>query len=103
MYSFTLRFVTINTRLLIGTGWLGNQPTINTKSGILSIGKNYHLYRMKKQTKTTHGGKRKGSGRKPKYKEETTTIAFRVPKSLVEKVKKYVRKLLDSHEKITPN
>lgn len=36
------------------------------------------------------GGKRKGAGRKPKYKEATTTISFRVPVSLSGKIKKIV-------------
>lgn len=40
--------------------------------------------------KNKHGGKRKGSGRKQKYKEETTTMAFRVPVSLVDKIRKLV-------------
>lgn len=39
--------------------------------------------------KPTHGGKRKGAGRKPK--EPTTTI--RVPVSLVEEVKKLIGRL----------
>lgn len=47
---------------------------------------------MKK--KPTHGGKRKGSGRKPKYKEETTTISFRVPVSKVDMVTKAVNSIL---------
>lgn len=51
---------------------------------------------MKKQTKQNRGGKRKGSGRKPKYKEETTTIAFRVPVSKVSKIKDMVKRFLDS-------
>jgi hypothetical protein len=41
-----------------------------------------------------HGGKRKGAGRKPKYNEPTTTIAFRVPLSKVDKVKKAVKALI---------
>jgi len=36
------------------------------------------------------GGKRKGSGSKAKYKEGTTTIAFRVPISKVDEVKDMV-------------
>lgn len=45
-----------------------------------------------------HGGKRKGSGRKPMYKEETTTIAFRVPKSLVANIKKMVADYLSARK-----
>lgn len=37
-------------------------------------------------TKYTHGGKRPGCGRKPRYDEETTTIAFRVPVSVKERM-----------------
>ena len=46
------------------------------------------------ENNTTHGGKRKGAGRKPKYNEPTTTIAFRVPISKVEAVKKSVQKII---------
>ncbi len=41
-----------------------------------------------------HGGSRKGAGRKSKYNEETTTVSFRVPASLVGKITKYVQRLL---------
>lgn len=54
---------------------------------------------MKKQTKPKHGGKRDGSGRKLKYKEKTTTISFRVPLSLREKVIEAVKKILKGAEK----
>jgi hypothetical protein len=37
------------------------------------------------------GGKRKGAGRKPKYNEATTTVAFRVPVSKVNDVKAAVK------------
>jgi len=37
------------------------------------------------------GGKRKGSGAKPKYNEKTTTIAFRVPISKVDEVKEIIK------------
>jgi hypothetical protein len=49
---------------------------------------------MKKEE--THGGARKGAGRKPKFKKETTTIAFRVPVNLVAKVKKLVSEFLST-------
>jgi hypothetical protein len=48
---------------------------------------------MKKQA---HGGPRKGAGRPAKYGEETTTVSFRVPTSLVKKIKKMIRDLLGS-------
>lgn len=47
---------------------------------------------MKKKPK--QGGKRKGAGRKPKYNEPTTTIAFRVPVSKVKEVKGIVKGLI---------
>ena len=36
------------------------------------------------------GGTRKGSGAKPKYNEQTKTVAFRCPLSKVEKLKEIV-------------
>jgi len=44
------------------------------------------------KVKNTYGGKRKGSGNKPKYNEKTTTIAFRVPISKVACVKELIKK-----------
>ena len=41
-----------------------------------------------------HGGKRLNAGRKSQYKEETQTISFRVPKSLIEPITKYVKRAL---------
>ena len=38
------------------------------------------------EKKTTHGGARKGAGRKPAYDEPTTTVAFRVPVSTKETI-----------------
>jgi hypothetical protein len=46
---------------------------------------------MQKQVKSNRGGTRKGSGAKPKYNEPTTTIAFRVPVSKVERIKQLVK------------
>lgn len=46
-----------------------------------------------------HGGKRKGAGRKSQYKEETQTISFRVPKSLIEPITKYVKRALAKSKK----
>ena len=43
-----------------------------------------------KLKKETRGGTRQGSGAKPKYNEPTTTIAFRVPVSKVDKLKDMV-------------
>ena len=47
-----------------------------------------------KAKKETRGGPRKGTGPKPKYNEATTTVAFRVPVSKKEKVKKMVKSYL---------
>ncbi len=44
--------------------------------------------------KLTHGGKRKGSGAKLKYDEETKIISFRVPKSHRDKIKALVNNYL---------
>lgn len=44
--------------------------------------------------KETRGGSRKGAGAKHKYNEPTTTIAFRVPMSKVEEIKKIVKQYL---------
>lgn len=44
--------------------------------------------------KKTHGGKRAGAGRKPKYNEPTKVIGFRVPLSKVNKVRAAIKKIL---------
>lgn len=49
---------------------------------------------MEKMKKTKHGGVREGAGPKNKYSEETTTIAFRVPVSKKEVIKKLVNQKL---------
>lgn len=60
---------------------------------------------MKKQIDLTendkklHGGKRLNAGRKSQYKEETQTISFRVPKSLIEPITKYVKRALAKSKK----
>jgi hypothetical protein len=51
------------------------------------------------QEEKPHGGKRKGAGRKPLYAEETQTISFRVPKSLIEPITKYVKRALAKSKK----
>lgn len=40
------------------------------------------------------GGSRKNAGAKPKYNEPTTTIAFRVPLSMVSEIKNIVKNQL---------
>jgi hypothetical protein len=46
-----------------------------------------------------HGGKRPNAGRKSQYNEETQTISFRVPKSLIEPITKYVKRALAKSKK----
>ena len=41
----------------------------------------------------------RNAGRKPKYNEPTTTIAFRVPQSFKEKLRAYVQEQLKKYEK----
>ena len=48
--------------------------------------------------KKTHGGKRKGAGRKPKYNEPTKVIGFRVPLSKINKVREAVSRCFLSHK-----
>lgn len=48
---------------------------------------------MKKPKK--RGGARKNSGAKPKYNEQTTTIAVRCPVSKVEELKEIIHQHLD--------
>lgn len=45
--------------------------------------------------KSNRGGLRKGSGAKPQYSEPTTTIAFRVPVSKVNEIRKIVKTKLN--------
>jgi hypothetical protein len=47
---------------------------------------------MSKEKK--RGGKRKGSGAKPKYSEQTKTVAFRCPLSKVDELKLVVKSKL---------
>lgn len=44
--------------------------------------------------KETRGGTRKNAGAKPKYNEQTKTIAFRCPVSKVDELKLVVKKQL---------
>jgi hypothetical protein len=41
--------------------------------------------------KAKRGGKRIGAGAKPKYKDFTKTISFRVPESKIEEIKDIVK------------
>jgi len=49
-----------------------------------------------KKKKETRGGARQGSGAKPKYNEQTKTVAFRCPFSKVDELKNIIKcKLLE--------
>ena len=48
-----------------------------------------------KRKKETRGGTRQGSGAKPKYNEETKTVAFRCPLSKVDELKKIINEKLN--------
>jgi hypothetical protein len=47
-----------------------------------------------KKLKNKHGGTRQGSGAKPKYNEQTKTVAFRCPLSKVDELKIIVKSKL---------
>ena len=47
-----------------------------------------------KNKKETRGGTRQGSGAKPKYNEQTKTVAFRCPMSKVDELKLVVKSKL---------
>ena len=47
-----------------------------------------------KNKQETRGGTRKNAGAKPKYKEETRTVAFRCPLSKVDELKLLVKSKL---------
>ncbi len=47
-----------------------------------------------KKKKETRGGARQGSGSKPKYNEETKTVAFRCPLSKIDELKLVVKSKL---------
>lgn len=46
---------------------------------------------MQQSKKETRGGTRKNAGAKPKYNEETKTVAFRCPISKVDELKLIVK------------
>ena len=49
---------------------------------------------IKSTKKETRGGTRQGSGAKPKYNEQTKTVAFRCPLSKVDELKLIVKSKL---------
>lgn len=50
--------------------------------------------KIKNGKKETRGGTRKNAGAKPKYNEETKTVAFRCPLSKVDELKLIVKSKL---------
>ena len=50
--------------------------------------------KIKNGKKETRGGTRKNAGAKPKYNEQTKTVAFRCPLSKVDELKLIVRSKL---------
>ena len=52
-----------------------------------------------KKKKETRGGTRQGSGAKPKYNEQTKTVAFRCPLSKVDEMKTIIRSKLNEWTK----
>ena len=52
---------------------------------------------MQTKKKEKRGGTRKGSGAKPKYNEQTKTVACRCPLSKVEELKLIVKSILWKH------
>ena len=50
--------------------------------------------KIKRLLKETRGGTRQGSGAKPKYNEQTKTVAFRCPLSKVDELKLIVKSKL---------
>jgi len=48
-----------------------------------------------KKKQETRGGTRKGAGAKPKYSEQTKTVAFRCPLSKVYELKKIINEKLN--------
>lgn len=55
---------------------------------------------MNKIKKEARGGKREGAGRKERYSEPTTTVAFRCPASKVDALKLHVAKFLATLVKV---
>ena len=53
------------------------------------------------QTKKNRGGTRRGSGAKPKYSEQTKTVAFRCPVSKIDELKLIVKSKLSEWHKLT--
>jgi len=50
--------------------------------------------KLQRNKKEKRGGTRKGSGAKPKYNEQTKTVAFRCPLSKVDELKLIVKSKL---------
>ena len=53
---------------------------------------------MQQFKKEKRGGTRKNAGAKPKYNEQTKTVAFRCPISKIDDLKSIVKSFLDSQK-----
>jgi len=73
-----------------------NKIIINVYSGQNNEDTEKQLEELKilMNKKETRGGTRQGSGAKPKYNEETKTVAFRCPLSKVDELKIIVKSKL---------
>ena len=73
-----------------------NKIIINVYSGQNNEDTEKQLEELKilMNKKETRGGTRQGSGAKPKYNEETKTVAFRCPLSKVDELKIVVKSKL---------
>ena len=58
-----------------------------------------NCHSIKCPMRKSHGGKREGAGRKRLYTEETQTISFRVPISIIKPITKYIKRALAKSKK----
>jgi hypothetical protein len=56
-----------------------------------TLGLRNNIYQIRKKKR---GGTRKGSGAKPKYNEQTKTVAFRCPQSKLDELKLIIKSKL---------
>ena len=54
--------------------------------------------KIKNGKQETRGGTRKNAGAKPKYSEQTKTVAFRCPLSKVDELKKIINAKLNEYK-----
>ena len=70
-----------------------NTPLLYSNTPLLYSNGHYCTI-MSNKEKETRGGTRQGSGAKPKYNEQTRTVAFRCPLSKVDELKLIVKSKL---------